>query len=403
MKTTYMNQRHIILSLFAMAAITQVGFVLYTPAFTDIALSLHLTANEVQSTLTSYLFGFGVAQLFYGPLSDCLGRKKLLLTGLAMFSLGCLWSVFANGYWSLLLSRFVQGLGIASCMTLSRAILRDSFSGKEYVRVASYLSSGFALGLGVSPVIGGHLLDFFSWRSNFIFLFICGVILLVNFSIFLPETKAHNRSELSFKFCLDTLKHFQLILKNVQFLGYLLGGVMAYGVIIAYNTMAPFLFQEALKFSASSYGWLTLIIGCAYYFGTMFNRRLVTRFGTALMIKIGILLVFLSGLVMLVLAEESNNLIVYIIFIPLLVATFAQALIWSNCIAGALQEFPHIAGTAAAFFGCLQMLLSSVVSGIVALPGEQDQIPLAISLIVLAGVSAISFFTMVFRRRTDSR
>jgi multidrug resistance protein len=181
-----------------MVAITQAGLALYTPAFVQIAQSLNISATLVESTLTSYLLGFGVSQLVYGPLSDSFGRRKLLLAGMMIFSLGCLWAIFANHYLDLLIARLVQGLGIGACMTLSRSILRDCFQGEEYIRVASYLSSGFAIGLGLTPIIGGHLLDFFSWRSEFVFLLICGVILLILLALYLPETHTGRQQKLYF-------------------------------------------------------------------------------------------------------------------------------------------------------------------------------------------------------------
>ena len=84
-------------------------------------------------------------------------QKKMALVGMIIFLIGCLWSAVAHSYFDLLCSRVLQGVGAGSGMTLSRAILRDYFTGLDYVRAVTYLSSGFAFGLGVTPVIGGHL------------------------------------------------------------------------------------------------------------------------------------------------------------------------------------------------------------------------------------------------------
>ncbi len=391
----------IIIILVLMAAVTQAGLVLYTPAFVQISEALRISSTKMEITLASYLVGFGISQIFYGPLSDCWGRKKLLLIGMFIFSIGCLWSVFVTNYSGLFFSRMVQGFGLGSCMTLSRAILRDVFDGDEYVSVASYLSSGFAIGLGVTPVIGGHLLDFFSWRSEFVFLLFCGLLLFIVFAIFLPETHSENRLSFGRAFYHLTIRNIFHSLNSKSFIGYLIAGVMAYGAVIAYNTMAPFLFQKTLGLNALSYGWLTLAVAIVYYLGTSSNRMIIRKSNATAAIRIGLLLMFIAGLAMLLFKVTLNSVNVVVIFLPALLAVYAQALIWSNCIAGALKDLSSIAGTAAAAFGCMQMLLSALISAIVAIPNEYNQVPFAITIIILSVLSACSFYWFVFKVRVN--
>ena len=132
--------------------------------------------------------------------------------------------------------------------------------------------------------------------------------------------------------------------------------------------------QGGLKIGASAYGWITFAVAIAYYLGASINRKNVGKLGPLLLIKLGLLLILLSGVGMLIFALLSHHMNLYIILAPVMVATFGQALIFSNCIAGALKDFRHIAGTAAAFFSCLQMLLAAVISWFVSLPHETNQI-----------------------------
>lgn len=398
MKNSVINKKQIIVLTFLMSAITQAGLVLYTPAFLQISQQLHISFAEVKLSLTVYLLGFGASQIFYGILSDRFGRKKLAIIGMIIFLIGCFWSIMTHTYSGLLLSRILQGIGAGSGMTLSRAILRDCFTGLDYVKAATYLSSGFAFGLGVTPVIGGHLLDFFFWRSEFIFLFICGLLLLIGLWAFLPETGRTDLLKPSFRqFALQTKKNILFILNNKSFYSYLVAGVAAYGVIISYNTMAPFLFQKALNVNASLYGWLTFLIAATYYVATAFNRFILKHFSTQTIIFIGILLIVISGFSMLLMKFLFDAFNLYVIFIPLIIATFGQALVWSISITGALKDLSHIAGTAAAFFSFLQMLLSTLISGMIALPAENNQIPLAIVIILLAIISWLSFQFGIFK------
>lgn len=398
MNTITKNKNLITFFIIIMAAITQAGLVLYTPAFLQIAQQLHVTSTLIKSTLTGYLLGFGLSQLLYGPLSDRIGRKKPLLLGMLILSLGCLWSIFSTSYTEFLLSRIIQGIGAGSCITLSRAILQDSFKGMEYIKKSSYLSSGFALGLGLSPVIGGHILNFFSWHGEFVFLFICSIILFILFWLYLPETHQPREKSPLIQFWKSTFLHFFSTIKNKQFNSYLVGGVMAYGVVIAYTTMTPFLFQKTLGYSPAFYGWLTFIIAIFYYVGTSVNRKLIHRFDPHAVMKLGLLLIILSGLSILLFNVAFGLFNLYVVFIPLAIAALGQALIWSNCTAGALKDLAHIAGTAAAFFSCLQMLLAAAVSGLIAIPHENNQIPLGIVIILLGAISWVVFQMSVFKK-----
>lgn len=198
-------------------------------------------------------------------LIDLAGKKPLVI-GLVLFLIGCCWSIFAHSYTDFLLSRIVQGVGAGSCMALSRAIARDCFDGADYVRAITYLTSGFAFGLGVTPLIGGHLLDFFSWRAEFIFLFIISLALLLSILWLLPETCDMSALTLPSKqFYNQTLRNIITTVKIKNFIYCLIGGVAAYSVVIAYSTMTPFLFQRTLGYSPPGYGWLTFIIACVYY------------------------------------------------------------------------------------------------------------------------------------------
>ncbi len=382
----------IILFTFLLSALTQAGLAIYTPAFLQISQQLQVSPDAVKFTLVTYLFGFGISQIFYGILSDRFGRKKCVLIGMLIFLIGCCLSIFSSSYFDLMMSRFLQGIGAGSGIALSRAIIQDSFVGMDYLKAATYLSSGFAFGVGLSPVIGGHLLDFFSWRSEFVFLFICGLLLLISLWIFLPETGKVLYPKPPIKqFLLQTNQNVAYILKNKGFYYYLVTGVSAYGIIVTYNTMTPFLFQKTLSINPSAYGWLTFFIAVTYYMATAFNRFILKHVRTQSIVITGIILIFFGGFSMLLIKLLFDVLNVYVVFIPLLIATFGQGLVWSISVTGALKDLSHIAGTAAALFSFLQMLLSTLISGIVAMPAENNQIPLAIVIITLAIISWASF------------
>lgn len=401
--TSFLNKlplsTRIILSICLMTTLAQAGLVLYTPALSLMGSVFYVSATWIKFTLTAYLLGFGVSQLFYGPLSDQYGRKKVLLYALFIFAAGCLWSIFSNHFNELLMSRIMQGVGAGGCMTLSRAILRDSFEGKDYLHAASFLSVGFAIGLGVSPIVGGYLISIFSYKSEFVFLFVFSAILFLLFYLFLPETiRASQKNNSLSVFIKNTIINFIFILKNKNFLSYLIAGVMAYGVVIVYTIMSPFLIQKTLGYSAAEYGYFTLMIALAYYASTHVNRKLIHHFTTTQIIKIGLFIIILSGFIMLLLnLFHLVNMPILIAF--LMLATFGQGFIWSNTIALALKELSSMAGTAAALFSSLQMLLSAIISAVLAIPSDRSEFPLVMAIFMLGLMSWFIFQCIIFRDR----
>lgn len=374
-----------------MTTLGQAAITLYLPAFPKIAIDLQINPLAVKISLTIFLLGYGFSQFIYGPLSDRYGRKPILLAGFGIFSIGCMANIFVFSQATFLLARLIQGIGCGATITIGRSILRDCFSGRALAGAASYLSMGFAISLGISPLIGAYLQTYVGWRADFVFLTIISLLLLGIFWRWLPETHTISQnSDPARGFTINQiLKDYRLIIQDPQFIKFMLGGLFAYAVVVSYNVMTPFLIQNVLGFSANIYGWLTVLIAVAYYSAATMNRRLVLRLSSNHLYLWGISLIIFSGVVMAlsVLAEKIS--IIFIIA-PLIVATFGQALIFSNTIAAALHHFPQQLGSrASAALSSLQMLLVGILSAIIAIPANNSPLPLAIVLILLGLFSGI--------------
>ena len=166
----------------------QGSFTLYVPSLPNLSHSFHCSITQIKFTLTIFLFVYGISQLFYGPISDVIGRKKPLLFGIALMFIGSIWTIFTKDLLTFNLSRIVQGLGTGATMVLIRAAMLDCLSGPDQPKGTAYLSIGFAIGLGIFPVIGGFLTNWLGWQANFIFLAIVNMIFLVCIFFFFPET-----------------------------------------------------------------------------------------------------------------------------------------------------------------------------------------------------------------------
>lgn len=370
-----------------MTTLGQAAITLYIPSFPLISQELNIDPTAVKTTLTAFLLGFGLCQLFYGPLSDKYGRKPVLLFGIALFCLACLANLFIVSLEGFLLVRFIQGIGAGSVITIGRSILRDSYSGQEFTSAASHLSMGFALGLGVSPIIGAYLQTLFGWRAGFLFLFLVGAFLLVLLWKKLPETSSKPLAAATWKETAHhTLHRYFEILRDSLFWKFLLGGVFAYSVVISWNVLTPFLIQDHFGFSPDAYGWMSLFIAVAYYLSAHFNRALVLKFHLRNIFIAGILLIGLSGLIIMLAPDQ-----LIFILIPMFIATFGQALIFSNTIASALQKYPHIPGKASAVFSSLQMILVSFISATLAILPDQS---ITLGLVLIA-LSFLIFFCII--------
>ncbi len=216
-----------------LVSLGQTSFSLPIPAFPAISEDLHFAPHAMKSTLTVFLLGFGISQLIYGPLSDKFGRKPPLLFGIGLFCLTSLINVWISSLQAFFILRFLQGVGTGSIVTLTRAILRDRYEGAHLASVASHLSMGFAVGLGLSPLIGAYLQIFFGWRSNFLALCVIGIILFIYSFLQLPETSPKPLAKANWKEAMyRTLTRYYQIIVDIHFWKYLLAGVFAYSVVI---------------------------------------------------------------------------------------------------------------------------------------------------------------------------
>lgn len=377
------RQNHIILFIMMMTALGQGAVALCVPSLPAIAHDLIVSTRLTKDLIGLFFLGFGVSQLFYGPFSDRYGRKPVIIVGLIIFCISSLLAVFSHSIHTLLLLRFIQGFGAGSLMVSSRAILRDTHDGAGFTRVASYLSIAFALGMGSMPLMASYIQQYFGWRATFILLFGAGFIMLL-LTLFYKETIRHkNQSQTLAIYLAKSSKNYLNIMANLRFLRYLVGGTAAYSVVICYNIMTPFLIQKHLHFSPSFFGWMTVIISVAYFIGAYSNRNWVNKVGVQRMIESGIVCILIAG-VCTVISVRFMPLNIYILMIPLGAATIGQTFIFSNYIAGALQDFAHSAGMAAALYSSLQITLAGFISSLLSTIHEKNQLQIGYVLVVIA-------------------
>lgn len=354
----------------------------YLPSFLAIESHFQSPATIVKMTLTLYFLSFSTMQLFWGPLSDKLGRKKAILYGLAFSLIGTLLCLFAENIGMLILGRFLQGAGFAVGATF-RAILRDAYHGDELSQKGSYIAIINSAFMAIAPVFGGYLQEFFGWRGSFFFLTIYTILALTTLLLFLPESNKELKSDVFTRKVF--LKSYQVLIKSPIFLSYLGCSSLGLAGLTAYLTASPFLFQGLMGLSPVEYGWLAIYVAAGLTLGGLSNAFFVKKAGRHKLMQGGAASMLFAGLLMLVpgLFGYINTTVV---ITPMVFYMIGVGSVFTNAATGALLPFPKSAGFAGALYGCFQMGGGAIGSLIMAAIPERSQIPLASFLLLIAAL-----------------
>lgn len=376
-KGTKSSQNLIISFILLINSMGQCGIDIYLPSVPDIISDFACPPSLVQLSLNIYLFTFAISQLIYGPLSDYYGRRPFTLIGILIFIIGSIMCSITNNVYFFISGRIVQGLGIGATSANARGIMRDVFEGRKLVKVSTYTIMFWAIIPIVAPIIGGYLKTFFGWKSTFIALIFHGVIMLILSYFFLPETCTSARTH-SMKLS-AIFERYHSLLSSRVFMGFTLTCLLLFGIFTAFNSISPLLLQGNFGLSSVAFGWTVSIIGFGYFLGSYINSLLARFFDPYKTLFVGFgIAIFLALFTSLL--SLLNFLNVPLITIPLFFLYMGIGLTYPQCMAGALNADPKIAGTAGALFGTLVFTGSSVIGTLSSL----IQKPLAFPFIVIA-------------------
>lgn len=368
------------------ACLTQFAADIYAPSIPAIADGLHTRIDLVQWSMAIYMTGVALSLLFYGPLSDGIGRKIPMIVGLGIMVGGSLVCLFAPNVYVLIAGRFIQGCGAGACAGLWRSIFRDIFTGEQLAKYGSYFAIFVMFIVPAAPALGGYLQYYFGWRSVFVFVTCYAFFALISMLFWFKETsKNHHKEKLQLSYVKKTLS---TLLTSPIFMGITFCTFLSYGAFFAWFTAGPVLLIHIVGISPITFGWLTFIGGgIAYALAGWINGRLVGSFGMASMMRIGWAFMILAGVLMFM-GKLLIGINVWVIMIPIVLFYFGSTFIWPNAFASAFTPFGHIAGYAGALYGFMQISGGAVISGLISYLPDTNQIPLAL---VFIGASALSW------------
>jgi DHA1 family bicyclomycin/chloramphenicol resistance-like MFS transporter len=383
-----------IVVLGALSAFGPISIDMYLPGLPEVARDLHVGAAPVALTLTACLAGLAVGQVFIGPLSDAIGRRRPLLIGVGAYALTSLLCAVAPSVYALVALRFVQGVAGAAGIVIARAVVRDSRSGTAAAKMYAALGVVNALGPILAPLAGGQLMRFTSWRGVFLALAGIGLLLMIGTALAVPESLPADRRHTGG--LPQTLRGFAALARDRMYLGHVLAASLGMAAMFAYIAGSPFVVQNLYGASPQLFSLIFGLNALGVGAASQLSGTLVGRFGPRTLLRCGLITTALGGAgVLLVVAVGGLGLLW--LAVPMFVTVASVGLISPNATALSLADHADKAGTASALLGALQFVLAASAAPLAGLGGERTALPMAVTMACF-GVAALACFTVLARR-----
>ena len=373
---------------------------MYIPALPKLAESFGVATSAAELTITAYLIGLAVGQLVAGPLSDVLGRRRPLLVGLAVYAAASLLCALAPAFYLLVAMRLLQGLAAAGGVAISRAIIRDMYSGVQAARYFSRLMLMIGLAPVVAPILGAQLLRVTSWRGIFVTLSLLSLVLLLVTASFLPETlRAERRSAGSVA---ATGRTFAILFRDRVFLAYALALGCATASIVGYLTGSPFVIEDVYGRSPQFFSLVFSVIALAMIAFSQLNAGLVRHVSSSCLLACGLAVNVASGTA-LVMVVVVGGLGLWPLLACFLILFSTWGIIQPNVTALGLADYPQVAGTASAALGLFQYGMGAIAAPLVGAGGSRTVMPLAQTIMAFGAASFVVVVAAAWGRSRAAR
>ena len=382
--------------LIAMTGVSSLSLNILVPAIPSLVVKFATEPANVQLTVSLYLMGLAVAQLVFGPLSDRIGRRPAVLTGLALATAASTSAIFAGTITSLVIWRFVQSLGASTGQTIGRAIIRDLYAREQAASMIGLITSAVVLMPMMAPLIGGILDTLFGWESIFVFSAALAGLVFVWAVLALPETrKISGVPAEGSRFVSD----LRALAASPRFFGYALCAALGSAPFFSFLAGAPHVVVTMLQRTSAEYGLWFFLPSIGFMTGNFAVSRLTARFGIDALIWAGVAFTIIGCLINAAVYAALPGWDMATIFVPQVIIGIGNGLLLPTAVAGAVSIRPQVAGTASGATGFIQMIIgagAAQLSGYV-VAGAESAMPLLLLMLFFGVATAVAVFTLVTR------
>jgi DHA1 family bicyclomycin/chloramphenicol resistance-like MFS transporter len=374
-----------------LSAIGPFAIDMYLPALPSIGQSLGASVGAVQASLMAFFVSLGIGQIIYGPLSDMVGRKPPLYFGLLLFAVASVGCALAPDVQTLVVLRFIQGLGACAGMVIPRAVVRDLHTGNDAARLMSLLMLVFSVSPILAPLVGSLLIESLGWRSVFWAVSVAGLLGLLLLATSLPETRPPAQRVNSSVG--SAIASYGVLLRDRRFMGLVLIGAFGISSFFVYLANSSFVLIDHYGLSPRQYS-IAFAVNAASFIGvSQFTSRLSSRFGMVPVVKVAITGYVVTMLLLLALHLLGVDQLAVMIALLLVGNGFLGLVIPTTAVL-ALDEHGDIAGTASALMGTVQFVVGALMMALVGQFVDGTARPM------LAGIAGCALLAWVFSRGT---
>ncbi|EPA0075914.1 MULTISPECIES: Bcr/CflA family multidrug efflux MFS transporter [Enterobacter] len=384
----------IVFILGLLAMLMPLSIDMYLPALPVISAQFGVPAGNAQMTLSTYILGFAIGQLLYGPMADSLGRKPVILGGTLVFAGAAVACALAQSIDQLIIMRFFHGLAAAAASVVINALMRDVYPKEEFSRMMSFVMLVTTIAPLVAPMVGGAVLVWFSWHAIFWILAVAALLASAMIFFFIDETLPVERRQ---KFHIrTTMGNFASLFRHKRVLSYMLASGFSFAGMFSFLSAGPFVYIELNHVSPQHFGYYFALNIVFLFVMTIINSRFVRRVGAINMFRAGLWIQFVMAIWMVVSAFLGIGFWALVVGVAAFVG--CVSMISSNAMAVILDEFPHMAGTASSLAGTFRFGIGAVVGALLSMATFNTAWPM-LWAIAFCATSSILFYLYASRPR----
>ncbi|BEO63742.1 multidrug transporter EmrD [Serratia marcescens] len=366
---------HLLVMLVLLVAVGQMAQTIYVPVIADIAHDLSVRTGAVQRVMAAYLLTYGFSQLIYGPISDRIGRRPVILTGMMIFLVGALGALLSTNLTMLVAASAIQGMGTGVAGVMARTMPRDLYAGTALRYANSLLNMGILVSPLLAPVIGGALAMVFGWRACYAFLLaLCACVAFAMFR-WLPETRPVQTEKRRM------LASFRQLLGDSTFSCYLVMLIGALAGIAVFEASCGVLMGGVLGLSGLTVSILFILPIPAAFFGAWYAGRDGKTFHTLMWHSV--ISCLLAGAMMWI-PSWFGVMNIWTLIVPAALFFFGAGMLFPLATTGAMEPFPYLAGAAGALVGGMQNMGSGLATWLSAMLPQTGQFSLGLLMFAMA-------------------